>query len=125
MTLEELARDYNQQAQLLRDMHGKLDELSVTAQSGDRMVAVTVGPRGRVRSIELDPRIYRKLSPSELSQSLMEQIDAATDELSARMRELMAPFAPEGLPYDEMFGEGVGFESFLPDPPNPPSRGHG
>ena len=123
--MEGLAEEYNRQAGQLRDMYGKLSELTATAHSKDRMVTVTVGSRGQIREIEFDPRVYRKLSPSELSESVMEQIGAATAEIAERTRELMAPFVPEGLPYEEIFGEGASLESFLPQPvePSPEKRG--
>ncbi len=35
------------------------------------------------------------------------------------------PLFPEGLPYEEVFGEGASFESLLPQPLNPPSEVHG
>ncbi|MEV6860977.1 YbaB/EbfC family nucleoid-associated protein [Streptosporangium subroseum] len=122
MTMEELAGDYNRQAAQLRETYGKLNELTATARSDDRMVSVTVGPRGQVQDIELDPRVYRKRSSSELSQSIMEQIGVATSEVSSRMQELMAPFVPDGLPYEELFGEGASFESFMPQPVKLPSK---
>ncbi|MFJ2030194.1 YbaB/EbfC family nucleoid-associated protein [Streptosporangium sp. NPDC087985] len=120
--IEELADEYNRQAAQLRETYGKLNELTVTACSDDRMVTVTVGPRGQVQDIEFDPRVYRKLSSAELSQSIMEQIGVATGEVSARTRELMAPFVPDGLPYEELFGEGASFDSFLPQPVTSPSK---
>ncbi|MER5419550.1 YbaB/EbfC family nucleoid-associated protein [Streptosporangium roseum] len=122
ITMEGLADEYNKQAAQLRETYGKLNDLTATAQSDDRMVTVTVGPRGQVQGIELDPRVYRKLSPSELTRSIMEQIGVATGEVSARMQELMTPLVPDGLPYEELFGEGASFESFLPQPVNLPSR---
>ncbi|MGV9772977.1 YbaB/EbfC family nucleoid-associated protein [Streptosporangium sp. NPDC003464] len=123
--MDGLVEDYNRQAGQLREMYGKLSELTATARSEDRMVTVTVGARGQVRDIQFDPRVYRKLSPSELAQSVMDQIGAATAEVAERTRELMAPFVPEGLPYEEIFGEGADFASFLPQPvePLPEERG--
>ncbi|GGQ02571.1 YbaB/EbfC family nucleoid-associated protein [Streptosporangium pseudovulgare] len=115
-TMEELAEEYNRQAAQLRETYGRLNELNVTAQSDDGMVSVTVGPRGQVQDLTLDPRVYRKLSPSELARAIMEQIGAATGEVADQTKELMAPFLPEGLPYEEVFGEGASFESFLPQP---------
>ncbi|GAT67602.1 DNA-binding protein [Planomonospora sphaerica] len=112
--MDGLAAEYDRQAERLREVYGRLGELSATACSRDRMVTVTVGPRGRVQKIEFDPRVYRRLSPSELAQTIMEQIDAATAEVAEGTRELMAPFVPEGLPYEEVFGEGVDLASFLP-----------
>ncbi|MEW9553849.1 YbaB/EbfC family nucleoid-associated protein [Nonomuraea sp. NPDC050783] len=121
LTIEALAKEYNQQAVRLREAYGKLSELTVTAESRDHMVSVTVGPRGQVQSIKLDPRVYRKLSPSQLARTIMEQIGAATAQVADRTKELMAPFVPEGLPLEDVFGEGASIESFLPQPVKLPS----
>ncbi|MEU9830337.1 YbaB/EbfC family nucleoid-associated protein [Streptosporangium sp. NPDC048047] len=114
--IKEMAHEYNRQAARLRQAYGELAELTATAQSDDQMVTVTVGPRGQIQDIELDPRVYRKLSPSELSHSIMEQIGAAVAQTAERTRELMEPFLPAGLPYEQIFGEEASLESFLPQP---------
>ncbi|GAA3714844.1 hypothetical protein GCM10022224_095600 [Nonomuraea antimicrobica] len=114
--LEQLVQEVNQQTEQLKEMQRKARELSATATSEDGMVTVTVGPRGEVRTIEFDPRVYRRLSPSELSACVVEQIGHATRQVSAGMKELMEPFVPD-LPFDDLFGEGTDFESFLPRPP--------
>ncbi|MFC5813892.1 YbaB/EbfC family nucleoid-associated protein [Nonomuraea harbinensis] len=126
LTIEALAKEYNEQALRLREAYEKLSELTVTAESRDGMVSVTVGPRGQVEAIKLDPRVYRKLSPSQLSRAIMEQIGAATQQVTDRTKELMAPFVPEGLPLEDVFGEGASIESFLPQPLKlPPEDGRG
>ncbi|MEV0236000.1 YbaB/EbfC family nucleoid-associated protein [Nonomuraea sp. NPDC050786] len=119
--LEQLVQEVNQQTEQLRKMQEKVGELSATATSKDGMVTVTVGPRGEVRTIDFDPRVYRKLSPSELSAVIVEQIGRATSEVSAGMKELMEPFVPN-LPFEDLFGEGTDFASFLPQPSTPEPR---
>ncbi|WP_242676055.1 hypothetical protein [Streptosporangium minutum] len=94
------------------------------------MVAVTVGSQGQVQGIQLDPRVYRKLSPSELwrselSRSPLEQIGVGAAEVSAETQRLVGPLVPEGLPYEEIFGEGASFESSLPQPSKLPSEERG
>ncbi|MFB4271507.1 YbaB/EbfC family nucleoid-associated protein [Nonomuraea sp. GTA35] len=128
LAVEELAAEYNRQAAQLREAYGKFSEMTATAESDDRMVTVTVGPRGQVRNIEFDPRVYRRLSPSELSRAIMEQIGAATGEVAERTKELMQPFMPKDLPFEDLYGEGASFESFLPQPvklPSPDRDAHG
>ncbi|GAA3211209.1 YbaB/EbfC family nucleoid-associated protein [Nonomuraea helvata] len=119
--LEQLVQEVNQQTEQLKKMQEKVGELSATASSKDGMVTVTVGPRGEVRTIDFDPRVYRKLSPSELSAVIVQQIERATSEVSAGMKELMEPFVPD-LPFDDLFGEGTDFASFLPQPSTPEPR---
>ncbi|MFC4121919.1 YbaB/EbfC family nucleoid-associated protein [Nonomuraea zeae] len=116
--LEQLVQEVNQQTEQLKQMQASAKELSATATSQDGMVSVTVGPRGEVRAIEFDPRIYRKLSPSELSASIVEQIRHATLQVSREMKELMEPLVPN-LPFEDLFGEETSFESFLPQPGTP------
>jgi len=116
LSIEALAKEYNRQARELRTAYDRLAELTATAESRDGLVRVTVGPRGQVRDIELDPRVYRKLSPSQLARAIMEQIGGATEQVADRTKELMAPFMPQGLPLEEMLGEGADIGSFLPKP---------
>lgn len=118
--IEGLTEEYNRQAAQIRTMHAELNDLTVTATSGDGMVTVTMGHRGQVRSLKLNPRVYQKLSPSELSAAILAQINTATAQVAERSKELMAPFVPEGLPYEEVFGAGAGPEAFLPAPVEPP-----
>lgn len=124
LTIESLAKEYNRQAGELRAAYGKLSELTGTAESRDGMVSVTVGPRGQVQDIKLNPRVYRKLSPSQLARAIMDQIGAATEQVADQTKNLMAPFMPEGLPLEEVLGEGASIESFLPQPVKlPPEEG--
>ncbi|AQZ61524.1 unnamed protein product [[Actinomadura] parvosata subsp. kistnae] len=113
--LEQLVQEVDQQTEQLRRMQERMRDLSATATSKDGMVTVTVGPRGEVRTIDLDPRVYRKLSPSELSDTIVAQIGDATRQVSGELKELMAPLVPD-LPFEDLFGDGTGFESFLPRP---------
>lgn len=119
--LEQLVQEVNQQTEQLERMHEKVRELSATVRSDDGMVTVTVGPRGEVRAIDFDPRVYRRLSPSELSALIVAEIGRATRQVSDQMRELMRPFVPD-LPFEDLFGEGTSFESFLPRPGRPEPR---
>ncbi|MCG5220956.1 YbaB/EbfC family nucleoid-associated protein [Streptosporangium sp. KLBMP 9127] len=115
-TVEDLAAEYDRHLRQVKELFGKLDEVESTVRSDDGMVTVTVGRHGQVRAIELNPRVYRRLSPSELSRSLMTQINQATEAVARQSKELMEPLVPEGLPYEDIFGEGVGLDSFLPQP---------
>jgi DNA-binding protein YbaB len=111
--LEQLVKEVNQQAEQLKQAQEKMRDLTATAKSRDGMVTVTVGPRGDVQAIELDPRVYRKLSPSELSDSIMAQIKDATRQVSGELRELMEPFTPT-LPFEDLFGPEAGADLFFP-----------
>ncbi|NRQ40802.1 YbaB/EbfC family nucleoid-associated protein [Nonomuraea sp. NN258] len=113
-TIEELAGEYNRQIDRVREAYGKLNELETTVRSGDGMIGVTMGPRGQVRAIELNPRVYQRLSPSELAEAITEQIHRGAALVTERTKELVGPLMPDGLPYEELFGEDVRLDSFLP-----------
>ncbi|MEV0144468.1 MULTISPECIES: YbaB/EbfC family nucleoid-associated protein [unclassified Nonomuraea] len=116
LMLDELTAEYEQQLSRVRDAYGRLAELEATAQSGDGMVTVRVGPRGEVRAIELNPRVYRKLSPSELSHEIMTQIEQATASVTASSKELMGPLVPDDVPVEELLGEGAALALHPPRP---------
>ncbi|MGV9303783.1 MULTISPECIES: YbaB/EbfC family nucleoid-associated protein [unclassified Nonomuraea] len=115
-TLSELTEEYERQARRIKEAYAELNKVEVSVQSDDEMVTVTVGPRGQVRRIELNPRVYRRLSPTELANAITEQITRATAAVADRSRELVGPLLPEGLPYEEIFGEGADLDSLLPYP---------
>ncbi|MEV4185456.1 YbaB/EbfC family nucleoid-associated protein [Streptosporangium canum] len=123
--LEKLVKEVNRQTEQVQGMHEKARDMSASATSDDGMVTVTVGARGDVHKIDFDPRVYRKLSPSELAASLIEQIGAATRTLSGELKEAMQPLAPADLPFDDLLGEGVDFPSFLAQAMTPRPKGHG
>ncbi|MGN9846089.1 YbaB/EbfC family nucleoid-associated protein [Nonomuraea sp. H19] len=114
--LDELTTEYEQQMRRVKDAYGRLADVEAIAQSGDGMVTVKAGPRGEARAIELNPRVYRKLSPSELSHEIMTQIQRATASVAARWNELMGPLVPDDRPVEELLGEGAALDLFLPRP---------
>ncbi|WP_246083806.1 YbaB/EbfC family nucleoid-associated protein [Nonomuraea diastatica] len=116
---KEATAGFGQSASRMRDVYEQLNELSHAARSADGMVTVIVDSRGQVRSLALDPRVYRKLSPSELADAIMHQVGVAMREVSARTRELVEPMLPEGVPYDDVFGTGAGLKGFFPSPQEP------
>jgi hypothetical protein len=46
----------------------------------------------------------------------MLQIGNASMIVAEQAKDLMAPLMPDDLPYEELFGEKIGLESFLPLP---------
>ncbi|NUR92691.1 MAG: YbaB/EbfC family nucleoid-associated protein [Nonomuraea sp.] len=103
----------------VREAYGKLAVLEHTARSADGMVAVTVGRNGQLRGIKLNPRAYRHLSPTQLADAIMLQAGQAATAVSEQSRELLEPLMPEGLPYDQVFGERATLDGFLPGPVEP------
>jgi DNA-binding protein YbaB len=122
-SLEELMEDYSRQVRRLKEMQRDLERVSATAKRADGLVAVAVGPRGQVREIRLDPRVYRKLDSGELSGAILRLISEATADVSEQTKTIMTPFMPEGVSYDDALGEDGDFTAFLPRPPAPDDAG--
>lgn len=112
--LEAMVEEYNQQAVQIREAYDRLREVESSATSKDGLVTVKAGPQGRIMSIDLDPRITKKLSASEISASLMEQIQAATADVTQQTHRLMAPFVPEGVDIEQLLDPETDFGSALP-----------
>ncbi|WP_327585501.1 YbaB/EbfC family nucleoid-associated protein [Nonomuraea sp. NBC_00507] len=117
--IRELAGEINQQIARVREAYGELSALEHTARSADGMVSVTVGRHGQVRAIELNPRVYRTLSPSQLAEAIMQQAGKATAAVSEQSKELLKPLMPEGVPHEEVFGEHATLDAFFPSPVEP------
>jgi DNA-binding protein YbaB len=111
--------DHSQQGERLNQMRRDLEQVSATATRADGLVTVVVGAHGQVTDIRFDPRVYRKLSSGELSQAVMRLIDQATTEVTEQTRQIMTPFLPEGLSYENALGEKGDFTTFLPKPATP------
>ncbi|MGW4793420.1 YbaB/EbfC family nucleoid-associated protein [Nonomuraea sp. NPDC004297] len=117
--IEDLAGEINQQIARVRRTYEEFASLEHTARSKDGLVSVTVGPHGRLLRIDLNPRVYRTLSPTELSDTIMRQAAQATAAVSERSKELMTPLMPDGVPVEEIFGERATLDAFLPGPVEP------
>lgn len=55
-----------------------LASIEVIAESGDGYVAATVGPRGELRALVLDPRIYRMPDARVLAETVLDTITTAS-----------------------------------------------
>ncbi|MGI5212376.1 YbaB/EbfC family nucleoid-associated protein [Plantactinospora sp. CA-290183] len=59
-------------------MRDGIDRIRVTAESADELVAATVGGRGELIDLKLDPRIYRDPDATALARTIADTIrDAA------------------------------------------------
>ena len=92
---EELMSQFQKLRDGASDLQRKLQAVNATAVSDDRYVTATVGPRGQLISLELDPRIYRNPNSSALAASIISTIQRATAEAADKVAELCKPFMPE------------------------------
>ncbi|MEV0597192.1 YbaB/EbfC family nucleoid-associated protein [Nonomuraea cavernae] len=125
--LEKMVAEYERQAAEIRTAYARLREVEATATSKDGLVTVKAGQQSRITHIELDPRITRKLSASEIAASIMEQIEAATSEVSRQTTDLLAPLAPDGVDLEGLLGADADLGALLPSlrPEEPRDRRSG
>lgn len=72
----------------------KAAEVRATEKSADGLISATVGPRGDLLKLELDPRIYRRPDSQELAETITETVKAAGVKASEQVLDLFAPIIP-------------------------------
>jgi hypothetical protein len=68
-----------------------------------------------LRRLEITPRAYRHLSPSELAAEIVRLARKATEAVREQMHEVMAPFLPAGVSYADIAAGNVDPATFTPD----------
>lgn len=68
--------------------------VQVTEKSPDGLVSATVGSRGELIRLDLDPRIYRRPDSRELADSITETIKAAGEKAQEQVLEVFEPLVP-------------------------------
>lgn len=115
--LDELLGDYEQ---LRRRMSAAQDRMRImrgTAASTDRTVAVSVDSRGRLVRLDLEPRAYRRFSPSQLAAEIQRLADEAHARVSDDIAEAMAPFLPAGISYHDLVSGAADASTVTPSVP--------
>jgi DNA-binding protein YbaB len=94
------------------ELQQKLRAVTATASSEDGSVTATVGPRGQLVKLELDPRIYRRPDSRKLAVTITETVRTATEQALAKVAELCQPFVPDAqfqahlnYDFDGLFGQ--------------------
>jgi DNA-binding protein YbaB len=99
---EELLGEYDRVRANFAAMQQRLREVKGEAQSKDGSVRLTVGPQGNLLSLQLEPRAYRRLSPSELAGEILELSGQAGRDARGQLEQVMAPFLPTGVSYTDV-----------------------
>lgn len=89
-----LYADYTKLASDVREMQRKLAETRASAESPDGFIRVTVGGRGELLELELNPRIYRSIDSVALAADIKDTIQAAVESARLTAFELNRPFLP-------------------------------
>lgn len=78
----------------LAEMRQEMNAVKGTAKSPDGFVTATVGPRGQLTELKLDPRIYRNPDSAKLAATITETIQKAAEQSGERVSEITERFAP-------------------------------
>jgi DNA-binding protein YbaB len=88
---------------LKRTLHGaedtqrKVMKVTATATSDDRMVKATVGPRGQLVHLEIDPRVYRRPNAAALAETIVATVRKAAEQAMADVQEILSESLPRDL----------------------------
>lgn len=83
-------------AEQIRRVRAELAELEEPAESPDGLVAVTVGAQGQLRSLWLDPRVYRNPDAAALAEDIVEAVREAAESAEARALAIAEPVLAPG-----------------------------
>ena len=92
--IDELLERYRQKRDQLRDVQRTVGTATATVTTEDEMITVTVGPRGRLVGLEFNPRVYRRMSPSELAAAVLAAAGEASSQVDGQVRAALAPLRP-------------------------------
>ncbi len=92
---EELMSQFHKLRDGASELQRQLEAVTAKAISEDRYVTATVGPRGQLIELELDPRIYRNPNSGALAATIKSTIQTATAEAADKVAKLCKPFMPE------------------------------
>lgn len=85
----------------LRKLRGKLSEVRVTADSADGLVSATVGGRGELIDLTIDPRVYRDPDSRRLTDTILATVDCAVEQARKTVFGLAKPLLPRGAAIDD------------------------
>ncbi|NUP04160.1 MAG: YbaB/EbfC family nucleoid-associated protein [Nonomuraea sp.] len=76
------------------ELHARARAVQVTETSRDGLVSVTVGSRGELVRLDIDPRVYRRPDARHLADSITETARRATERAQERITEIFEPVIP-------------------------------
>jgi DNA-binding protein YbaB len=106
--MSDLYEDYARLARKVQEAHRELDEVRATADSDDGLVTATVGGRGELLELTLDPRAYR--DTDTLAVTIRNTITDAAEAARRRAFEINRPFLHRDADPDRV---DVTFDPFL------------
>lgn len=79
----------------LGDLQQKLVAITATVTSDDGLVTATVGPKGDLLRLDLDPRLYRRPDARYLAETITRTVQAAAAKAQEQVTAACKPYMPE------------------------------
>ncbi|TMR14397.1 YbaB/EbfC family nucleoid-associated protein [Nonomuraea turkmeniaca] len=76
------------------ELHAEARAVQITEKSRDGLVTVTVGARGELVGLDLDPRIYRRTDARWLADTITDTVRRAAARARERIAEILEPVIP-------------------------------
>ncbi|WP_131736238.1 YbaB/EbfC family nucleoid-associated protein [Actinomadura roseirufa] len=111
--IDDLMKTYQETRKQIQEMQARLETIEAAAEAADGMVKVTVDRQGRLTSLNIDPRLYRKISSAELAEAIMTACKDASGQVAEQMRTAMEGMVPEGAAE-----AGFDIDKLLPERPD-------
>lgn len=88
-------------ARAFKRVQEKLADIEVTEESDDGLILATVGPRGELRALDLDPRIYRTQDATALADDILATVRKAADTAGRRAFDAAVEVLPPRATYED------------------------
>jgi DNA-binding protein YbaB len=92
--IDELLQELRGKQAQFKDLQEQMAALEATVTAEDDMISVTVNAQGQLKKLELDARIYRKLTPTELADVILLASREAAAQIGDRVRTAVQPLVP-------------------------------
>jgi DNA-binding protein YbaB len=95
--LDDMVGDLRKAMREAEQTQRRMLSVTGTAWSEDRLIKATVGPRGHLIELDIDPRIYRKPNSVALAASIVDTVRVATEEVIAKTQKILADTIPSDM----------------------------
>jgi len=96
-TLYTMVDDLKRTVGTLGETQRKMMSVTGVGWSADRLVKATVGARGQLTDLQIDPRVFRNPNSKALANTILATVRAAVDDAQRQSREVRDELIPKDL----------------------------
>jgi len=93
---DEVYEQYQRLRSGMDELQQRLARTQISAESDDGLVRATVGPRGQLIELKLDPRIYRETNADALARKITRTVQQAAERSIDHVQRIVAEYLPPG-----------------------------